>query len=34
LVAQEWHSMESTAEGEPTGQLLTAPAPAPGDGWP
>jgi sugar lactone lactonase YvrE len=34
LVAREWHGMESTAEGEPTGQLLTAPAPAPGDGWP
>jgi sugar lactone lactonase YvrE len=34
MVAQEWGGMESTAEGEPTGQLLTSPAPAPGAGWP
>jgi sugar lactone lactonase YvrE len=34
LVAREWHGMESTAEGARTGQLLTAPAPAPGAGWP
>ena len=34
MVAQEWGGMESTAEGERTGQILTAPAPAPGAGWP
>ena len=34
MVAREWGGMESTAEGERTGQLLTAPAPAPGVGWP
>ena len=34
MVAQEWSGTESTAEGERTGQLLTAPAPAPGAGWP
>jgi len=34
LVAREWGGMESTAEGARTGQLLTAPAPAPGAGWP
>jgi sugar lactone lactonase YvrE len=34
MVAREWGGMESTAEGERTGQLLTAPAPAPGAGWP
>jgi sugar lactone lactonase YvrE len=34
MVAQEWGGMESTAEGERTGQVLTAPAPAPGAGWP
>jgi sugar lactone lactonase YvrE len=34
LVAREWGGMESTAEGERTGQVLSAPAPAPGAGWP
>jgi sugar lactone lactonase YvrE len=34
MVAREWGGLESTAEGERTGQLLTAPAPAPGAGWP
>ena len=34
LVAREWGGMESAAEGERTGQLLSAPAPAPGAGWP
>jgi sugar lactone lactonase YvrE len=34
LVVREWGGMESTAEGERTGQLLTAPAPGAGAGWP
>jgi sugar lactone lactonase YvrE len=34
MVAQEWEGIVSTAGGEVTGQLLTAPAPAPGAGWP
>jgi sugar lactone lactonase YvrE len=34
MVAQEWGGMESTTEGERTGRILTAPAPAPGAGWP
>ena len=34
MVAQEWSGMESTAEEERTGQLLTSPAPAAGAGWP
>ena len=34
IVAQGWSGMESTADGERTGQLLTAPAPAAGAGWP
>jgi sugar lactone lactonase YvrE len=34
MVAQEWSGMESAAGGERTGQLLSAPAPAPGAGWP
>ena len=34
MVAQEWSGMESTADGERTGQLLTSPAPAAGAGWP
>jgi sugar lactone lactonase YvrE len=34
LVAREWSGMEGTAEGARTGQLLTAPAPASGAGWP
>jgi sugar lactone lactonase YvrE len=34
MVAQEWSGMESTTDGERTGQILTAPAPAPGAGWP
>ena len=34
MVAQVWSGMESTAEEERTGQLLTSPAPAAGAGWP
>ena len=34
LVVREWGGMESTAEEARTGQVLTAPAPAPGAGWP
>ena len=34
MVVQEWGGMESTAEEARTGQVLTAPAPAPGAGWP
>jgi sugar lactone lactonase YvrE len=34
MVAREWDSLESTADAERTGQILTAPAPAPGAGWP
>ena len=34
MVAREWSGMESTAEEERTGQLLTARAPAAGAGWP
>ena len=34
MVAREWSGMESTAEEERTGQLLTSPAPAAGAGWP
>jgi sugar lactone lactonase YvrE len=34
LVVREWGGMESTAQGAGTGQILTAPAPAPGAGWP
>jgi sugar lactone lactonase YvrE len=33
-VAQEWGGMESSTAEERTGQILTAPAPAPGAGWP
>jgi sugar lactone lactonase YvrE len=34
LVVRKWGGMVSTAEGKRTGQILTAPAPAPGAGWP
>ena len=34
MVAREWGGMESAADVERTGQILTAPAPAPGAGWP
>src|ERR671910_337169 len=34
MVANEWRGIESTAEEARTGQVLTAPAPAPGAGWP
>jgi sugar lactone lactonase YvrE len=34
MVAQGWGGAEGTSEGRPTGLLLTAPAPAPGAGWP
>jgi sugar lactone lactonase YvrE len=34
MVAQGWGGTEDTAEGEPTGRVLTVPAPAPGAGWP
>jgi len=34
MVAREWDGLESTAGEERTGQILSAPAPAPGVGWP
>jgi sugar lactone lactonase YvrE len=34
MVAREWRGLESTADGERTGQILIAQAPAPGAGWP
>jgi sugar lactone lactonase YvrE len=34
MVEREWRGMESTADGERTGQVLTAPASVPGVGWP
>ena len=34
LVVREWRGMESTADGERTGQVLRVEAPAPGAGWP
>jgi sugar lactone lactonase YvrE len=34
MIAREWGGMERTAEEERTGQVLSAPAPAPGAGWP
>jgi sugar lactone lactonase YvrE len=34
MVAQEWSGTEGAGEGERTGLVLTAPAPAPGAGWP
>jgi sugar lactone lactonase YvrE len=34
MVAQGWGGTEGTSEGELSGQVLTAPAPAPGAGWP
>jgi sugar lactone lactonase YvrE len=34
MVTQEWSGMESPTDGERTGQLLTAPAPAAGASWP
>jgi sugar lactone lactonase YvrE len=34
MMAREWRGMESTTEGERTGQILITPAPAPGAGWP
>jgi sugar lactone lactonase YvrE len=34
MVAREWRGMESTADKERTGQVLTVEAPAPGVGWP
>jgi sugar lactone lactonase YvrE len=34
MLVREWGGMESTAEGERTGQVLTVPAPTPGAGWP
>lgn len=34
MVAREWRGLESTANGERTGQILTARAPAPKAGWP
>jgi sugar lactone lactonase YvrE len=34
LVAREWRGLESVADEELTGQVLTAKAPAPGAGWP
>jgi sugar lactone lactonase YvrE len=34
MVAREWGGLENTGDGERTGQILTASAPAPGAGWP
>jgi len=34
VVAREWRGMESATNEERTGQILTAPAPAAGAGWP
>jgi sugar lactone lactonase YvrE len=34
IVAQEWGGLESMLGGQPTGQVLTASAPAPRAGWP
>ena len=34
MVAREWRGTEGTADEERTGQILTAPAPAAGAGWP
>jgi sugar lactone lactonase YvrE len=34
MVTQEWSGMESPTDGERTGQLLTAPAPAAGASGP
>jgi sugar lactone lactonase YvrE len=34
MVAREWGGLESAAGGQLTGQILTAPAPAPSAGWP
>jgi sugar lactone lactonase YvrE len=34
IVAQEWGGTKGTSEEERTGRVLTAPAPAPGAGWP
>jgi sugar lactone lactonase YvrE len=34
MVAREWRGLESTDDEERTGQLLTAPVPTPGAGWP
>ena len=34
IVAREWRGVESTADDERTGQLLTVAAPSPGAGWP
>jgi sugar lactone lactonase YvrE len=34
MLAQEWGGPENMRDGEPTGQVLTTPAPAPGAGWP
>jgi hypothetical protein len=34
MVARVWGGLEGTADGERTGQILPAPAPASGAGWP
>ena len=34
MIATEWHSTTSMADGVRTGQVLTLEAPAPGAGWP
>ena len=34
MVAAEWHGPANMIDGPRTGRLLTAPAPAPGAGWP
>ncbi len=34
MVTKEWNGPERMFDGPPTGQVVTAPAPAPGAGWP
>jgi sugar lactone lactonase YvrE len=34
IIATEWRGPENMTSGPRTGQVLTAPAPAPGAGWP
>jgi sugar lactone lactonase YvrE len=34
MMTAEWHGMEAMSTQGPTGQVVTAPAPAPGIGWP
>jgi sugar lactone lactonase YvrE len=34
MVVREWRGLENAVDEERTGQVLIAPAPAPGVGWP